>query len=401
MAQHVPYYKADLFEFSNLLTKGEKEVLEQIRKVLKEKIEPVVNEHWEKATFPYKEFKELAKTGLMNDDRLYVGRKDKTESQLFNFFKYYELAKVDASIATFYTVHGGLFRQTIILGGSPEQQKRWLNKAENFEIQGCFGLTEPDHGSDIAGGLATTAEKVGDHWILNGEKRWIGGAYTADEIPVFARSVHDNQVKCFMVPGKAEGVHVDVIQNKIALRLVQNGHITLTNVKVDDDRRLVNINSFKDVSEILKRTRAEISYLATGIAAGAFEAALEHTKNRIQFGVPTASFQLVQEKLARMAANVNAAIAYSVALAQQQEAGNYREEVSALAKMHNSLVMRETVALAREVVGGNGITLETGVARFFADAEAIYSYEGTHEINALLVGRYFTGIGAFVTKKTK
>lgn len=387
----------DFLDYSRDLKPGEVEVLKRAREVLQNTVKPVVNEHWETAKFPFAQFGELVKSGIMSDPKLYECRDSDTYSQLYNVFLYYELARVDASIATFYTVHGGLFRSAIKVGGTPEQIERFEKPARTLDIQGCFGLTEPLSGSDIAGGLSTTAKRDGDQWIINGEKRWIGGAGTADEMVIFARDVDDNKVKCFVVPGKQEGVSVEDIWGKVSLRLVNNGHITLKDVVVADDRRLPNINGFKDVNKILQRTRADVAHIATGIAAGALDAALVYVKEREQFNRKVASFQIIQEKLARMAANVTASLALSVQLAKQQdEHGIYSSEQSALVKMHNSLRMRETVALAREIVGGNGITLDTDVARFFADAEAIYTYEGTHEVNALIVGRGLTDISAFV-----
>ena len=181
-----------------------------------------------------------------------------------------------------------------------------------------------------------------------------------------------------------------------SLRAIRNGHITMENVEVPETDRLANINGFKDVARILVYTRADVAHIAMGVTNGAFIAALDYTKQREQFGRPIAQFQLVQEKLARMQANAVSTLGYSVRVAQLQEEGRELMLNSSLAKMQNSLMMRETVALAREVVGGNGITLETDVARFFADAEAIYTYEGTHEVNALIIGREITGLGAFV-----
>lgn len=390
-------YPEDLYGYAKGLTDGEVTILQNVRKVIEEKVRPVINEHWEKATFPFDEFYMIGKEGIMNSPLLFEGREGKQKpSELYNVFLYYELARFDASIATFYTVHGGLCYNTILLGGNEEQINKYAPKLASFEWQGCFGLTEPDHGSDIAGGLATTAEKRGDKWVLNGEKRWIGGAGTADVLPIFARSTEDNQIKCFIVRGGQEGLRVDKIENKVSLRMVQNGHIHLNNVEVDEADRLENINSFKDVANILIRTRADVAHIATGMTGGALEAALRYTKDRDQFGKKVASYQLIQEKLARMQAYTVAAIGYSARLAQMNEEGIFDMTHSSLAKMHNALNMRTVVSLAREVCGGNGITLESDVARFFADAEAIYTYEGSHEVNALIIGRVLTGIGAFV-----
>lgn len=391
------FYPTDLYEYSSDLTEGEIAVLKELRESLEKNARPTLIEYTEKAEFPFHAWNELTKVRFMDDPRLFEGRdNDLKPSELYNVFRYFELAKMDPSFATLYTVHGGLFYATLLYGGTEEQIQRWAPKVKSFENLTCFGLTEPLHGSDIAGGLSTSARKEGDTWILNGEKRWIGGAKNADEIAIFARDEADGKVKAFVVPGDSEGLTVENIKNKISLRMVPNGHITLKDVKVTEDRRLQNVNSFKDVAGILRTTRADISHLATGLAAGAFEAALRYVKQREQFGKNLGSFQLVQEKLSIMQANVTACLAYSVRLAQMQEKGNYVEVNSSMAKMHNALRMRETVALAREVVGGNGITLDTDVARFFVDAEAIYSYEGTHEINALIVGRHLTGQSAFV-----
>ena len=390
-------YPEDMFEYGKGLTEGEVEVLQHTRQIIEKEIRPVICEHWEAATFPFDEFYKLADAGIMNHPKLFEGRQDaRKPSQLYNFFLYYELARFDASIATFYTVHGGLGYNTILIGGDERQIKEFAPKVANFEWQTCFALTEPDHGSDIAGGLATTAKREGDHWIINGEKRWIGGADTADIVPVFARDVEDGKIKCFIIRKGAKGYDAKPIPQKVSLRAVQNGHITMEDVVVPETDRLQNINGFSDVAKILVNTRADVAHIATGITGGAYVAALNYVKDRDQFGKKISQFQIIQEKLARMQANTVAAIGYSVRLAEMLEEGNFDMTNSSLSKMHNSLVMRETVALAREVVGGNGITLATDVARFLADAEAIYTYEGTHEINALIVGRAITGSGAFV-----
>ncbi len=390
-------YPEDMFQYGLGLTEGEVEVLQHTREIIEKELRPVINDHWEAATFPFEEFYKLAEAGIMNNPKLFEGREDKKKpSQLYNFFLYHELARFDASVATFYTVHGGLGYNTILIGGDERQIEEFAPKVANFEWQTAFALTEPSHGSDIAGGLETSAKREGDKWILNGKKRWIGGADTADIIPVFARDVDDGKIKAFMVRKGAAGYDAKPIPQKVSLRAIQNAHITLEDVEVPETDRLQNINGFGDVAKILVNTRADVAHIATGITGGAYVAALGYVQNREQFGRKLSQFQITQEKLARMQANTTAAMGYSVRLAEMLEEGNFDMTNSSLAKMHNSLVMRENVSLAREVVGGNGITLETDVARHFADAEAIYTYEGTHEVNALIVGRAITGKGAFV-----
>ncbi|NJW39238.1 glutaryl-CoA dehydrogenase [Streptococcus suis] len=391
-------YPEDLFGYAEKLTEGELKVLQHLRQELEARVRPVLIDSYEKALLPREEILgAFAAAKIMTHPDLFVGREGSWKAgELYNAFLYLEMARFDPSVATFYTVHGGLGYNTILIGGSQEQIERFGTPVRNFEAQTCFGLTEPDHGSDIAGGLATTAERKGDVWVLNGEKRWIGGAKTADFIPIFARDVETKKIKCFMVKQGSPGLSVENVEHKISLRIVNNGHITLKDVEVPEADRLVNINGYGDVAKIFVRTRADVAYIAMGTAAGAFNVALRLTTTREQFGRKLGGFQLVQEKLARMQANVQAAIAYSARIAEIQESGTEEMLNSSLAKLHNSLRMRETVALAREVCGGNGITYETEVARFFTDAEAIYTYEGTHEINAMIVARELTGIGAFV-----
>lgn len=390
-------YPEDLLGYARELTDGEIAVLSELRVALEKHIRPVLNEYYEKGTFPFDAFyKVVADVNFMDDDRLFENRADRLKtSELYNMYLYLELARFDASVATFFTVHGGLCLNTILLGGTEEQINEFVPKLRSFEYQGCFGLTEPDHGSDIAGGLATTAQRVGDKWILNGEKRWIGGSDTADIIPIFARDTEDGKIKCFIVRKGAPGYSVEVIQQKGSLRMIHNGHITMKDVEVSEADRLPNIEGFKSVNDILTFTRADIAHLAMGVSAGSFIAAHKYVTEREQFGKKLASFQLVQEKLVRMQSNVVANIGYSVQISKLQEQGEPLMTNSALAKMHNSLNMRENVALGREICGGNGITLEADVIRFFLDAEAVYTYEGTHEINALIVGRAITGVGAF------
>lgn len=384
------YPDCDPYGIADRLSEAERAPILRLRTVLENEITPLVAEYWEKGEFPYQIAPSLYGLNLMTPDEI-----EGAPRSLYHGFRIFELARTDASMATFYTAQAGLFRTTCRVGASPEQFAELDPKITSFETTGVFCLTEPDHGSDIAGGLATTAERQGDEWILNGAKRWIGGALTADYLAVFARDVADGQVKAFLVDREAPGVTLEKIHGKTSLRMMQNADIHLADVRVPESQRLQNCNSFKDVAAMLRVMRSDVAWIATGIQAGAYEAALRYVRSREQFGKSLGSFQLVQEKLARMLGNVTASLSMVSDLAEKQDRGEYRDEDSALAKMWIALRMRETVALAREVVGGNGITLATDVARFHADAEAVYSYEGTHEINALVVGRSITGKSAF------
>ncbi len=388
------YGVCDYYDAESLLTEAERRVLARLRSFLDREAQPLLAGYWERGEFPEQLAQPLIDLDLMEPAEL-TGTGSGPARGIYQGFRIFELARTDASLATWYTAQAGLFRTAIRVGASEEQQAAWMPKVIDFTLKGVFSLTEPESGSDIAGGLSTTARREGDSWILDGAKRWIGGAATADVLAVFARDVADGQVKAFLVDRQADGVTLEKIRGKTALRMMQNAHITLDGVRVPESTRLHNVNSFKDVAAMLRAMRSDVAWIATGIQAGAFEAALRYVTERRQFGRPLGSFQLVQEKLARMLGNVTASLSLVVRLTDQQSKGIYRDQDSALAKMQTSLLMRETVALAREVVGGNGITLESDVARFHADAEAVYSYEGTHEINALIVGRALTGESAF------
>ncbi|REE04886.1 acyl-CoA dehydrogenase family protein [Citricoccus nitrophenolicus] len=386
---------SDLYGFAERLTEAERSVLSELVTVLDEQVKPHLNEHWDAATFPDEIRQPLRDLKLMDPPALKAAGEPIRD--ILTGFRNFELARTDLNVCTYFNAQAGLFRTAVRLGGSAEQVAELDPKIVDYSLTGVFALTEPDHGSDVAGGLATSARRQQDgSWLINGAKRWIGGAFESDVMATFARDEADGEVKCFLVPREAEGVKLELIRNKASLRIMQNAHITYTDVRVEEVDRLQGINSFKDVSRCLRSMRSDVAWMATGAQAGAFEAALRYVRSREQFGRPIAGFQLVQEKLATMLGNLTASLGMVVQLTEQQAAGTYRDENSALAKMFTALRLRETVALAREVCGGNGITLDTDVARFHADAEAVYSYEGTHEINALIVGRAVTGVGAFV-----
>jgi glutaryl-CoA dehydrogenase len=385
---------SDFLGFELLLADEDRDLLSRVRAHMTRVVEPVINEHWTRAQFPHDlvaGIAELGIAGLAYDAPGCPGR-----GALVDGMVAMELSRVDPSIGTFMGVHGGLAMGSIALCGSEEQQQRWLPAMARMELIGAFGLTEPDTGSAIAGGLATSARRDGDGWVLNGEKKWIGNASFADLVIIWARDEDDGQVKGFVVEKDTPGMTFDVQRDKIALRVVQNAEIHLADVHVPEANRLQRADSFASTASVLRVTRMGVAWQAVGCARGAYEHALRYTKAREQFGRPIASFQLVQDLLVKMLSNVTAATAMNVRASQLQDAGLLRDEHASLCKVHSTVRMRETVGWAREVLGGNGILLEHHVGRFVADAEAIYSYEGTREMNTLIVGRAITGESAFV-----
>jgi glutaryl-CoA dehydrogenase len=389
---------ADFYGFANELTDVEKEALAKLRAHLEAEVKPLVTEHWEKATFPREIIPGLHELGVASF--AWEETKPFPNSAVFRGFAALELARVDASVATYVGVQNGLAAGAVSLCGSAEQRAHWLPKLASGEIVGSFGLTEPLSGSDSAQGLRTTARHEdgpdGGRWVLNGAKRWIGNATFGDVTVIWAKDEADKQVKGFLVPNDTPGFVATKIENKTALRIVQNADITLTDVVVPHANKLVNANSFRDTAKVLRQTRAEVAWEAVGVAIGAYEAALGYAKERVQFGKPIASHQLVQDLLVKSLGNITASLALVVQVSKMLDAGTQRDEHSALAKAFTTSKMRETVAWCREALGGNGIVLDHDAARFFADAEAIYSYEGTREMNTLIVGRAITGEAAFV-----
>ena len=393
--QQLPAPNSDFYEVYETLNAEELATVKRVRTFLEAKVAPVITDYWVQDAFPFEllpAVKELGIGGLGMHGYGCAGG-----SVALAGFVQMELARIDPSFATFMGVHNGLAMGSIYIDGSEEQKQKWLPPMAQFEKVGCFGLTEPLVGSGASGGLLTTAKREGDGWVLNGEKRWIGNAPWCDISIIWARDVADNQVKGFIVENKTTpGFSVEKIQNKIALKVVQNGHITLKGVRVPEANRLQGGNSFRDTARVLKMTRYAVAWMATGCAMGAYEAALKYAQERLQFGKPIASFQLVQDLLAKMIANITASQCLITRQAQLHAEGKLTDAHAALAKAFTTAKCRETVAWARELLGGNGIVADYKAARFFADAEALYSYEGTYQMQNLIVGRAVTGLAAFV-----
>ncbi len=390
----VPPIDADFYDISDRLTTEEREIQLKVRAFMEKEIALIVNEYWLHDSFPHEIIPKIAELNICGIN--YEGYGCAGKSSLLEGIIACELARVDASIATFFGVQSGLCMGSIYRCGSEEQKQEWLPKLQKFEKIGAFGLTEPEVGSGAAGGLTTTCEKTENGWKLNGQKKWIGNATFADIVIIWARDVADNQVKGFIVRTETPGFSVEKIKDKMALRIVQNGLITLTNCMIDEKDRLQNANSFKDTAKVLQATRAGVAWMAVGCARGAYENALAYTTQREQFGKPIAAFQLIQNHLVEMLSNLTAMQTMVFRLSELQDAGKLKDEHASLAKVFCTMRTRDIVSRAREVMGGNGILLEYNVARFLADAEAIYSYEGTKEINSLIVGRSITGFSAFV-----
>jgi glutaryl-CoA dehydrogenase len=385
--------ETDYFLMKEQLTEQEKEIFAKVRAFGEAEILPVVNEYWERGEFPFELVPKLAALNVVGDYNL--GDCGCTAmSAVAAGLVTYELSRIDGSIATFFAVHLGLAMQSINILGSEEQRQRYLPAMARLEKIGAFALTEPDHGSDAVI-LEATAERQGDAWVLNGRKRWPGNAVWCDYIVVYARDTADNQVKAFVVEKDNPGYAATKIGGKMSLRMVQNADITLTDCRVSEDARLQRCNSFKDVGKVLAGTRNSVAWGSAGHAVAAYDIALNYAQRRKQFGRPIAGTQIIQSMLVEMLGDLTSMQLYAIRMARLIDEGKVEETMAALAKYYCTVKGRNVCRLARDVLGGNGVLLDFHVMRHLCDMEALVTYEGTAEIQSLIVGRHITGQSAF------
>jgi glutaryl-CoA dehydrogenase len=382
----------DYFGLRDELTAAEQDYLQRTRDFVDADVLPVINGYWERAEFPWKLIEKMGGLGIIGDglDGYGCPSMSPVAAGLINM----ELNRGDGSLGTFYAVQAGLAMRSIRMLGSETQKQRWLPAMARLDKLGAFALTEPRHGSDAVA-LETTATRDGDEYVLSGEKRWIGNATIADVVVLWARDAGDGQVKGFLVEKDAPGYDASVIEGKASVRAIWQAHIRLDGVRVPAGNLLPGARSFKDAGRVLASTRTAVAWGALGHAVAAYEAALSYAKRRVQFGKPLVSFQLVQDQLVKMLAEVTAMQLYCLRIGRLQEAGKLTDTIAALAKMNNTVKARQVIADARDLLGGNGILLDYHVMRHMTDIEAIYTYEGTEHIQSLIVGRDITGVSAF------
>src|SRR6266404_4479701 len=369
----LPQPNSDFYQLVETLPADELAVVKQVRTFMETKVQPIITKYWVEDSFPFELLPGIKELNIGGVGMTGYGCRGGS-GQLFGLIAM-EMARIDSSIATFFGVHSGLAMGSIYLGGSEEQKQKWLPPMARWEKIGCFGLTEPLVGSGASRGLTTTAKRDGDTWVLNGQKKWIGNSPWCDISIIWARDLADDQVKAF---------------------IVENGLITMENCRVPEESRLQNDQSFRDTARVLKMTRFMVGWEATGCAMGAYENALKYCQERLQFGKPIGSFQMVQDLLAKMLANITASQCLLVRMSQLEAEGKMTDAHASLAKAFTTAKCRETVAWARELLGGNGIAAEYNVGRFFVDAEALYSYEGTFQMQNLILGKAVTGLSAFI-----
>lgn len=384
------YPEGDFYGFEKDLSSEELDILLKVRRWTHEKVRPVATDYWNRSEFPFELLDSIRELDIISLVR-HQGR-----SHLLAGLVTAEIHRADASVGTFFSGQDGLFTGSIELLASEEQKERWLPDIYAVNKTGVFAITEPDAGSDVAQDMSTTAKRVDGGWVLNGAKRWIGNATWSDYVIAWARDEEDNHVKGFLVDTSWEGYSATLMENRIALRAVQNADIHLKDVFVPEDYKLAHANTFKDTNKVLKSARSTVGWQAVGLQMGVLDTALQYTDERLQFGKKLSSFQINQSKLSTILGNLVASESMMAALARLEARGETHGEHSALAKAHVSRMMRESAALGRELLGGNGIIADYTAAKHFCDAEAIYSYEGTYDINQLVAARSITGESAFV-----
>ncbi|NEK84683.1 acyl-CoA dehydrogenase [Blastococcus saxobsidens] len=385
----------DFYAFEDLLEPAEIEIRDRVRAFGEKEVVPRINEYWERAEFPFELVPLLAETGIVGGT--IEGYGCPGMSNVAAGLVAAELARADGSVGTFNGVHSFLAMQSIALLGDEEQRERFLPPMARLEKIGAFGLTEPQHGSDAVG-LETSARQDGDSFVLNGQKKWIGNGSIADFVIIWARG-EDGKVGGYIVEKGTPGYEATVMTGKTALRAVWQAEITLTDVRVPAENRLANCHSFKDVSQVLDRTRYTVAWRALGLATASYELALAHALEREQFGQPIAGFQLVQDKLARMLAEITSMQLMCWRLSKLADEGRMTAAMASLAKMNHAAKARAIVADARDILGGDGILIDHHVARHFADMEAVFTFEGTDSVQALIVGRAITGLSAISGRK--
>lgn len=361
------------------------------RGFVQDELRPVIDGIWDRAEYPLHLAKRLGELDLLRDGINVPGFP--TQSLLAASLTTMELARGDGSIATIVGVQGGLALRSIAMCGSDEQQQRWLASLARGEELGAFALTEPTHGSDSVS-LETTARRDGDHYVLDGHKKWIGSGSVGQIAVVWARG-DDGKVQGFLVPQDAHGYHATTIEGKVSLRAIWQAHITLDGVRVGLEARMPGAQSFADTARVLQATRLGVAWAALGHATAVYESAVHYSKQRVQFGRPLAASQVVQTRLAEMLSQLTGLQTLLMQLTRAEEAGELTGPGASLGKYTATRTARAMAAQARDMLGGNGILLEHRVARHFADIEALHTYEGTETVQALIIGREITGLSAF------
>jgi glutaryl-CoA dehydrogenase len=382
----------DLLEVGSLLSDEEKRVRDRVREFVDREVIPVAAGYWDRAEFPFGLLPGLGELGLMGgvlpEEYGCAGWNNVAYGLAIA-----ELARGSGSLATFLHVQSGLAMTAIYELGSEEQKRRWLPPMARCEKIGCFGLTEPEAGSD-PGSLSTTAVEKDGGYVLSGEKKWIGNASFSDVAVIWGRT-EDDKISGFLVETENPGFQADILPRKASQRAAWQTHITLEDCHVPQAARLPEAEGLGSTLSILTHSRYGVGWDGLGQATDCYEVALAYAKEREQFGRPIASFQLVQQKLVEIVNEISLSQLLSIHVGRLKDAGGLDPATVSMFKMNNVAKARRIAATARDVLGGNGILLDYRVMEHMADIEGVYTYEGTNDVNTLIVGQAITGHRAF------
>jgi glutaryl-CoA dehydrogenase len=381
----------DFYRVDDLLSEDEKMVRGTVRAFVNEKVIPVIERHFEEATFPADLIPRMGGLGLLgaNLPEEYGGAG--MNSVAYGLVMQ-ELERGDSGLRSFASVQGALVMYPIHTFGSEKQKRHWLPRLAAGERIGCFGLTEPDHGSD-PGGMITRAKRKGGSWVLNGAKSWITNGSIADVAVVWARV--DDGVRGFLVEKGTAGFSAPEVKHKMSLRASVTSQLIFEDCEIPGENLLPLSDGLKSPLMCLNQARYGIAWGALGAAMACYHAALEYAGSRVQFGRPIAGFQLVQEKLVYMLTEITKGQLLALQLGRLKDAGKLHFPQTSLAKRNNVAIALETARMARDILGANGISLEFPVVRHMCNLESVKTYEGTHDIHALILGEAITGISAF------
>ena len=386
-----PFKGVDYFELDDLLTEEEIMARDMTRDFVSDAVMPVIEQAYEDAVFPRHLIGQVGELGMLGanlpEEYGCAGLGPIAYGLICQ-----ELERGDSGLRSFVSVQGSLAMWPIFAYGSEEQRKRWLPGMAKGELIGCFGLTEPDHGSD-PGGMSTKAEKDGDHWVLNGAKMWITNGTIADVAVVWART--EEGVRGFLVPKEAKGFSAPEQKHKWSLRASITSELVLDDVRVPDSARLPKAEGLKGPLNCLTQARYGIAWGGLGAAMAVFDEALQYTKERIVFDKPLAGFQIPQQKLANIATDITAGQLLALRLGRLKDEGKATPAQVSMAKRNNVHMALEASRTCRDMLGANGISLEYGVGRHMCNLESVYTYEGTHDIHTLAIGHELTGIPAY------
>ena len=380
----------DLYNIDSLLSEEERMVRDTVRKFVNERVLPIIGEHFEAGTFPRELIPEIADLGLLGMHL--EGYSCAGLSAVCYGLACQELEAGDSGLRSFVSVQGSLAMFPIWAFGSEEQKQRWLPPMARGEVIGCFGLTEPDSGSDPAS-MRTTARRDGDSFVLNGTKMWITNGGIADLAIVWART--DDGIRGFLVERGTAGFTTSDVHHKLSLRASVTSELHFEDCRIAAENMLPNIRGLRGPLSCLDEARFGIAWGATGAARACYEVALDYAKTRIQFNRPIGSFQLVQQKLAIMATELVKAQLLALRLGRLKDDGKLHPVQISIAKRNNVREALKTAREARSVLGANGITLEYPISRHSNNLESVYTYEGTDDIHTLVIGQAITGLNAF------